>query len=54
VLRAFERLAEAGVLRQASVGRRNRAFECVGLFTLLDEFERRLGPAERTPAATQH
>jgi Fic family protein len=53
VLRAFERLAEAGVLRQASVGRRNRAFECVGLFALMDEFERRLGPAGRTPGATQ-
>jgi Fic family protein len=54
VLRAFERLEPAGVLRQTSVGRRNRAFECVGLFALMDDFERRLGPAGRTPAATQH
>jgi hypothetical protein len=35
------------------VGRRNRAFERVGLFALLDDLERRLGPAERTPAPTQ-
>jgi Fic family protein len=54
VLRAFERLEQAGVLRQTSVGRRNRAFECVGLFALMDDFERRLGPAGRTPTATQH
>ena len=54
VLRAFERLERADVLRQTSVGRRNRAFECVGLFALMDDFERRLGPAGRTPAATRH
>jgi hypothetical protein len=54
VLRAFEQLEQAGVLRQTSVGRRNRAFECVGLFALMDDFERRLGPAGRTPAATRH
>jgi hypothetical protein len=54
VLRAFERLERAGVFRQTSVGRRNRAFECVGLFALMDDFERRLGAAIRTPAATQH
>jgi Fic family protein len=53
VLRAFERLERAGVLRQTSVGRRNRAFECVGLFDLMDDFERRLGPAGRTPAVTR-
>jgi Fic family protein len=54
VLRAFDRLEQAGVLRQTTIGRRNRAFECVGLFSLMDDFERRLGPAGRTPAATQH
>jgi Fic family protein len=52
VLRAFERLERAGVLRQTSAGRRNRAFECVGLFALMDDFERRLGPAHRAPAVT--
>jgi Fic family protein len=54
VLRAFERLERVDVLRQTSVGRRNRAFECVGLFALMDDFERRLGPAGRTPGGTQH
>jgi len=53
VLRAFDRLEVAGVLRQTSVGRRNRAFESVGLFALMDDFERRLGPSERTPAGTR-
>jgi Fic family protein len=38
------RLEKAGVVRQASVGRRNRAWESVGLFELLDRFERDLGP----------
>lgn len=37
------RLEQAGVLQQTSVGRRNRAWECVGLFDLLDRFERELG-----------
>ncbi len=41
---AVLRLEEAGVLRQTSVGRRNRAWETVGLFDLLDQFERDLAP----------
>lgn len=53
VLRAFDRLDKAGVLRQTTVGRRNRAFESVGLFALLDDFERDLGPPGRTPAGTR-
>jgi Fic family protein len=44
------RLERAGVLSRTNVGRRSRAWECVGLFDLLDRFERDLGPAERTPA----
>jgi len=47
------RLEHAGVLRQTTVGRRNRAWECVGLFDLLDRFERELGPAARTPRPTR-
>jgi Fic family protein len=47
------RLERAGVLRQATVGRRNRAWECVGLFDLLDRFERDLGPADRSPQPTR-
>ena len=50
---AVLRLEEAGVLRQTAVGRRNRAWESVGLFDLLDRFERDLGPAKRTPRNTQ-
>ena len=50
---AVLRLKEAGVLRQTTVGRRNRAWETVGLFDLLDRFERGLGPVERTPPDTR-
>lgn len=50
---AVLRLEEAGVLRQTSVGRRNRAWETVGLFDLLDQFERELGPIDRTPGETR-
>jgi Fic family protein len=53
VLRALSRLERAGVIRQTTVGKRNRAFEAVGLFALMDELERRLGPAGRTPRATR-
>src|SRR4029077_17083162 len=41
---AVNRLEAAGVLRSISVGRRNRAFETVGLFALLDALERDLEP----------
>ena len=50
---AILRLEKAGVLRPTAVGRRSRAWECVGLFDLLDRFERNLGPPERTPHATR-
>ncbi len=47
------RLERAGVLRRTNIGRRNRAWECVGLFELLDRFERELGSPTRSPAATR-
>ncbi len=50
---AILRLEQAGVLRQTAVGRRNRAWECVGLFDLLDRLERELGPTARTPRPTR-
>lgn len=50
---AVLRLEQAGVLRQTTVGRRNRAWETVGLFDLLDRLERDLGPVERTPRDTR-
>jgi Fic family protein len=53
VLRAFDRLQAADVIRQTTVGKRNRAFESVGLFALMDGLERELGPADRTPATSQ-
>jgi Fic family protein len=49
---AIARLEDAGVLRQTSVGKRSRAWESVGLFDLLDRFERDLGPTGRTPHPT--
>lgn len=50
---AITRLEQAGVLRQTGAGRRSRAWESVGLFDLLDRFERGLGPDEPTPHPTQ-
>jgi Fic family protein len=52
---AINRLEKAGVLRQTTVGRRSRAWECVGLFDQLDQldrFERDMGPASRAPRPT--
>jgi Fic family protein len=43
---ALNRLEAAGVLRKISVGRRNRAFESVGLFALLDAFDPSRQPAD--------
>jgi Fic family protein len=39
---AVNELTRAGVLRQINVGKRNRAWEAVGLLKLLDAFERQL------------
>jgi Fic family protein len=44
--KALGDLHGAGVLKQVTVGRRNRAWEAVGLLSLLDEFERRLATSE--------
>jgi Fic family protein len=50
---AIARLEQADVVRQTSAGRRNRVWESVGLFDLLDRFERELGPADRAPRPTR-
>jgi Fic family protein len=50
---AITRLERAGVLRQITTRRRNRAWEAVGLFDLLDRFDRDLGPAHRSPRPTR-
>jgi Fic family protein len=49
---ALQRLESAGVLHQITVGRRNRAYEAVGLFDVVNRFERELAtPAgQSTPA----
>ena len=44
---AVSRLLEAGVIRQVNTGRRNRAFEAVGLFEAFTGYEQSLG----SPAA---
>lgn len=49
---AVNRLERADVLRSTSVGKRNRALESVGLFDLLDQFERDTGSVDRTPRST--
>jgi len=48
---ALQRLEGAGVLHQITVGRRNRAYEAVGLFDLVNRFERALAtpPSETRP-----
>ena len=43
---AVARLVEAGVVRQVTLGRRNRAFEAVGLFEAFTGFERALASPE--------
>lgn len=52
---AVTRLLDAGVIRQVKVGRRNRAFEAVGLFEAFTGFERTLASPDsdtrRTPPA---
>jgi Fic family protein len=50
---AIRRLEDADVLLRITAGKRNRAWETVGLFDLLDRFERDLGPADRTPHPTR-
>jgi Fic family protein len=50
---ALNRLEAAGVLSETTAGKRNRVWESVGLFDLLDQVEREAGDAGRTPASTR-
>lgn len=50
---ALQRLEKADVIRRVSLSRRRTAWESVGLFDLLDTFERDLGPEGRTPRPTK-
>jgi Fic family protein len=48
---AIERLVRAGVLREIKIGKkRDQLWESVGLFDLLDSFERELSPGAAPPA----
>jgi Fic family protein len=52
---AIIRLEGAEVIRPVSADRRRgRIWETIGLFDLLDSFEREFGPTERTPAPSRH
>ena len=46
-------LEAGGVISRTSAGRRNRVFETVGLFALMDTFERELAPVDRAPRSTR-
>lgn len=48
---AIEQLAATGVLKQTTIGRRNRAFEAVGLLDALTDFERGLASPEGDTAS---
>jgi len=50
---AINVLQAAGVLKQVTVGRRNRAWEAVGLLSLIDGFERRLATPEGAAKAAR-
>jgi Fic family protein len=50
---ALNQLEADGVLAQVTRGRRNRAWESVGLFALVDDLERRLSRGTIAAAATQ-
>ena len=49
---AVTHLLEVGVIRQVKVGRRNRAFEAVGLFEAFTGFERQLASPDSHTART--
>lgn len=50
---ALNRLEQAGVLEQVTMGRRNRAWEAVGLYEALNSFERELATPERSSDPTR-
>lgn len=50
---AVTALEADGVLSQVTLGKRNRAWECVGLFALVDDLERRLSDGAGRIADTQ-
>ena len=53
VRQALNNLTDSGVLEQVTVGKRNRMWESVGLFGLIDEMERELSAGLRGPTGPQ-
>ena len=49
---ALNRLEAAGVVRLTTMAKRDRAWESMGVFALIDEMERRLSSGARGPAET--
>lgn len=52
VRQALNRLEQAGVVQLTTVAKRDRAWESIGVFALVDEMERRLSAGARGAAAT--
>ena len=50
---ALNRLEEAGVVQLTQVAKRDRAWESIGVFALVDEMERRLSGGARGAAETR-
>ena len=53
VRQALNRLERAGIIQLTTVAKRNRAWESIGVFALVDEMERRLSVGARGAAATR-
>jgi DNA-binding Lrp family transcriptional regulator len=49
---ALNRLEAAGVVQRTTVAKRNRVWESIGVFALVDEMERRLSAGARGAAET--
>jgi hypothetical protein len=53
VRQAVTRLEKAGVIQLTTVAKRDRAWESIGVFALVDEMERRLSAGVRGAAVTR-
>jgi hypothetical protein len=49
---ALNKLEGANIIQLTTVAKRNRAWESIGVFALVDEMERRLSAGARGAAAT--
>jgi len=53
VRQALNKLESAGIIHLTTVAKRNRAWESIGVFALVDEMERQLSAGARGAAATR-